>query len=172
MLVRNRTARRRRGASMVENAIVITILLLFILGTVVLGLGVFRYQQVATLAREGARYASVHGSVYANENPSVTPNPVTAADIDAQIRSRAVGLDPAALQINVQMVTATGTPGWDASGGAVYSTITPPPPSGSGRQRNAVRVTVRYNWQPELFSFLNVPNLVVLESTSVMPMSY
>ena len=46
----------------------VTILLL--LGTVVLGLGVFRYQQVQCLAREGARYASVHGPQYAADSGS------------------------------------------------------------------------------------------------------
>ena len=44
----------------------LTILLL--LGTVVLGLGVFRYQQLQCLAREGARYASVHGPQYAADS--------------------------------------------------------------------------------------------------------
>ena len=55
----------RRGATTVEVALVLPILFMFILGTVVLGLGVYRYQQVAALAREGARYASVRGTQYA-----------------------------------------------------------------------------------------------------------
>ena len=44
----------RKGAVMVENAIVLMLLLMFILGTIVGGLGVLRYQQIALLAREGA----------------------------------------------------------------------------------------------------------------------
>ena len=52
---------RRRGAAAVEFAAVAPVLILLLFGTVVGGLGIFRYHQVATLAREAARYASVRG---------------------------------------------------------------------------------------------------------------
>src|SRR5947208_16347214 len=53
---------RRKGATTVECAIVLPITLFLLLGFVVGGMGVFRYQEVAFLAREGARYASTHGA--------------------------------------------------------------------------------------------------------------
>ena len=47
---------KRRGVSAVEAAVVYPITMLLLLGTVVLGLGVFRYQQIQSLAmREGSR---------------------------------------------------------------------------------------------------------------------
>ena len=53
---------RRRGAVAVENALVLGVMFSLILGVIVLGMGVFRYQEMAYLAREGARWASVHGT--------------------------------------------------------------------------------------------------------------
>ncbi len=43
-------------------------------------MGIYRYQQVASLAREGARYASVHGSQYAAD----TGNAAATASDDLQ----------------------------------------------------------------------------------------
>src|SRR5215831_6059302 len=65
MLVRRSLPRRRSGALMVEAAIVLSIALLLTLGVIILAMGVYRYQQVASLARQAARYASVHGGQYA-----------------------------------------------------------------------------------------------------------
>lgn len=62
MRVRGTSSRPSRGTNAVEAAIALPVAFLLILGTCVIGLGVFRYQQVASLAREGARYASVHGA--------------------------------------------------------------------------------------------------------------
>ena len=68
----------RHGATTLESAVVIPVVLLFCLGTCIVGLGIYRYQQVATLAREGARYASVHGSQYTTDTGNTQP---TASDI-------------------------------------------------------------------------------------------
>ncbi|MBS0265743.1 MAG: pilus assembly protein [Planctomycetes bacterium] len=53
----------RRGATLVETAIVLAVFLLLILGTVDLGLAVFRYNVLSEAARTGARVASVHGAL-------------------------------------------------------------------------------------------------------------
>src|SRR5438128_167603 len=55
---------RRRGTVLVESAVVYVVLIVLVFGILVLGMTVFRYQQVAHAAREGARWASVHGSEY------------------------------------------------------------------------------------------------------------
>jgi hypothetical protein len=60
MRVRGGGARRRWGGTLVEGAVVGSLSLLLLLGMVVIGSGVFRYQQVASLAREGSRYAAVN----------------------------------------------------------------------------------------------------------------
>ncbi len=57
--------RDQRGVSAVEAAVVYPVTLLLLIGTMVVGLGNFRYQQLQSLAREGARYASVRGPNYA-----------------------------------------------------------------------------------------------------------
>src|SRR5437868_1684036 len=79
MLCRNRLA-RRPGATPVDCAVVAPITFLMILGLVLGAMGVFRYQEVATLAREGARWASVHGGQYTQEaNPNTQSPPLTSS---------------------------------------------------------------------------------------------
>jgi hypothetical protein len=53
---------RRRGQALVEFALVFPILMLFVFGIIVWGLGVFYQQQLQNAAREGARYAAIHSS--------------------------------------------------------------------------------------------------------------
>ena len=65
--------RRRRGLLMVEASIVYSVALMLTLGTMVVGLGVFRQSQLASLARNGARWASVRGSTYQTENSASAP---------------------------------------------------------------------------------------------------
>jgi Flp pilus assembly protein TadG len=114
----------RRGASLVEFALVAPVLLLLVIGLVVAGLGVFRYQQVASLAREGARYASVRGWKY----QQVTGNPAaTPADVyNNAILPGSVALDPTSLGYNVT---------W----------------SPDNKQGSTVSVQVTYQWLPEVF---------------------
>jgi Flp pilus assembly protein TadG len=112
----------RRGATIVECAMVYPVTLLLLFGLIIGGLGVFRYQQVASLAREGARYASVHGTKYAQMTgqPAATPQTV----FDQAIQTRAVGLDSSRLTYNVT---------W----------------SPDNRQGSDVTVQVIYSWVPE-----------------------
>jgi Flp pilus assembly protein TadG len=143
--------RRRRGAAILESAIVYPLTLFFLIGIAVGGIGMFRYQQVAALAREGARYASVHGKNYELD----TGNPAaTAQDIyDNAILTRAAGLDESQLSCAV-----TWSPNnWprnvtDDTGAAQQSTVS---------------VTVTYHWVPEAYL-----GGITLTSTSVVPMSY
>jgi hypothetical protein len=58
----SRTRPRTRGQALTEFALVFPILLLFLLGIIVLGLGVFYQQQLQNAAREAARFASIHSS--------------------------------------------------------------------------------------------------------------
>jgi Flp pilus assembly protein TadG len=65
MNIRQPRSGNRRGIAVVECAVVYPVVMLLLLGTVIMGLGIFRYEQLQTLAREGARYASVRGPSYA-----------------------------------------------------------------------------------------------------------
>jgi Flp pilus assembly protein TadG len=134
----------RRGATTVEAAIVLPVLLLVVFAIIVGGMGVFRYQLVGHLAREAARYASVHGADWeADQNQA----PLTSAQIVQNIvLPSATTLDPSQLTVTVQWVD-NGTNqvlDWDSS------PRTPKSLNSSGDYvTNNVRVTVRYTWIPE-----------------------
>src|SRR5437868_5783349 len=92
---------RRRGITLVEAAIVYPVVLLLTIGLCVVGLGVFRYQQVAAVAREGARWASVRGGQWAADGPSRT---LTTSD---DIRTYAVVPHAAGLDTSANTLTCT-----------------------------------------------------------------
>lgn len=56
--------RRRSGTTLVESAFVYPLLFFIFLSMIIGGIGVFRYQEMAALAREASRYASTHGAQY------------------------------------------------------------------------------------------------------------
>jgi Flp pilus assembly protein TadG len=127
--------KRRRGATTVEFAFVAPIMFFTILATIIGSLGVSRYQQVASLAREASRWASVHGSEYQQE----TGQPAaTAEDIFNQaVLPSAVGLSPDALSYEVT---------WDRSNIPLEVDEDVQNPFG-----NTVTVTVSYQWFPEVY---------------------
>ena len=136
---------------MLENALVLPILILVVSGIIMIGLLIFRYQQVAMLAREGARYASVHGAQYQADS-TTGEKAASAADVyNNAILPMAVGMDTSILTYSVT---------WSDSGKSpvVASTTSDPPGQPVG---TTVTVTVSYVWSG-----------VTVSSTSVMPMQY
>jgi Flp pilus assembly protein TadG len=125
---------------MVETALVLPALFMFVLGTITIGMGIYYYEQVAALAREGARYASVRGSTYAGE----TGYPAATSDtIRSYVVSMATGLNTASDVLTV-------TPSW--------------PDAGGNAPGNRVNVTVSYNWTPLMY----ITGPITLSSTSEM----
>ena len=171
------SGRLRRGASTVEAAIVLPVVFLFSIGTVVIGQGIYCYQQVASLAREGARYASVHGTQYAADTGNSVPNATTGTSIIYNTANvpLAVGLNSSSLTPQIQWGTAaSGSWVWTAWPDSSLKT-TPPPPgpaadmsSAKSPMYNAVQVTVTDPWTRALY--LTGP--INLTSSCVMPMSY
>jgi Flp pilus assembly protein TadG len=153
--------RNRGGVVALETAFVLPVLFFLLLALIVWGTGVFNYQLVACLAREGARWTAVRGDFYQRDLGASSP---TTQDVLQQaVLPFALGLDPAALSIQVQWVDqATGVvQDWDASPKAVQS-ITP-----LGEcVTNTVRVTVTYQWTPGLLL-----GSMTLSSTSEIPMA-
>jgi Flp pilus assembly protein TadG len=149
---RHTAYRRRRGATAVEFAVACPIVFFLIFATIVGGLGVFRYQQVASLAREGARYASVHGADYEEEtgNAAATPEEI----FNEVIKPLAVGLHLDSLSCVVT---------WDKNNQPLYVENDVQTPTG-----NTVTVTVNYQWFPELY-LVGPYNLT---STSTAQMMY
>jgi Flp pilus assembly protein TadG len=142
LIARKRRELGRRGVSAVEAAIVYPLAILLLLGTVVLGLGVFRYQQLQALAREGARYASVHGPQYASDSGNAY---ATNQTVLTQIETLAVGMQTSNLTCTV--------------------TWSPNPPTTT--TPSTVSVNLTYDWVPEGYfqSF-------TMSATSVMPVTY
>jgi Flp pilus assembly protein TadG len=147
---------RRRGAVLIETALVYPLLFMIILGIILLGTAVFRYQEVAHCAREGARWAAVHGTKYCEENtkPATTP---------ADVFNKAIKPQAAGMRLSGLTYTVT----WNADqkqtssvkvvvGGEVKLVTT----------ANTVSVTVNYTWNTGLFGSIPV------RSTYVMQMSY
>jgi Flp pilus assembly protein TadG len=143
--------RRRRAAVVVESAVVYPLAFLLILGIIIGGLGMFRYQQVASLAREGARWASVRGGQYAKD----TGNAAATEDEVYQnvVLANAAGLDPEQLRCSVS---------WDAENWS--NSVTGDNGSATG---NTVTVTVTYRWVPEAYL-----GGITLSSTAQMPVCY
>jgi Flp pilus assembly protein TadG len=138
----------------VECAFVYPVLFLLVLGLLVGAAGIFRYSQLASLTREAARFASVHGGQYAQEMKVTAPAP---SDIyNNVIVPMAVGFDTTQLNYSITYNTSN----WpyhttlDANNNVVPI-------------QNTVTVTLTYQWVPEAFL-----GGVTMSSTSVMPMSF
>ena len=150
--MRHKTRQRSRGATTVEFAICLPIVLFLIFATMVGGLGVFRYQQTAELAREAARWACVHGGQYAEEtgNPAATPQDVYQNAIL-----------PAAATMNLSKLSYQVT--WNKSNMPLDANGSVQVPQG-----NTVSVTVTYQWIPEVY----LAGPFSLSSTSTAQMIY
>ncbi len=113
--------RDRHAATTVELAIILPVLMLLLIGLCVLELGTFRYQQIAALAHESARWASVHGKEYAKQTGQSIAD---AEDIlENVIKPRAHGLHLSKLTHELH---------WDEG-------------------ENLVTVRIVYTWTPEAF---------------------
>ena len=98
---------RPHGMTVVEVSIAAPVAFLLVIGLMVGGLGTFRYQQVATLAREGAGYASLHGPFY--EDRTGLPRATSDEVMTNAILPLAAGLDPTALTCTLTYDTTANT---------------------------------------------------------------
>lgn len=94
------TSPRTSGQSLVEFAIILTVVLLLILGSIDLGRGIYAFSVIQNAAREGARYGSLH--------------PADAGGILAAARHLAHGLDVGSMSVthgfpNTETVRVTVT---------------------------------------------------------------
>jgi Flp pilus assembly protein TadG len=130
----NRSVRARRGTTSIEFAVTFPLAFFLLLATMVGGLGIFRYQQMSSLAREAARWASVHGGQYAEETgqPAATPQDI----YDNAIVPQAATLDLRQLSYDVKWVQSNMP---SSLVGGDYETP----------KANTVTVTLTYRWFPE-----------------------
>lgn len=144
--------KKRKASVLVEVALIMPVLVLIVAMAADVVSGVFRFHQVATLAREGARYASVHAGQYSAD----TGSPLLTGD---QLKTSvmlpmSVGLIAANLSCQIS---------WQPNGDSYPYTTT----STGSRKQNMVRVVVSYQWQP---IFL-LGRSITLTSTSESPIS-
>ena len=171
-----RAAQRRSGATVVECAVVYPATFLLLLGLIVAAQGVSRYQEVAALARAGARYASTHGAQYRRDASlpvgtagtyaatsgglfwySVDPTQASGTDTswtgdtyDSAVRPKVVALDPTLLTFKMG-----------------YPSVINQPTKPDNWPGSQVTVTVSYQWLPQLY----LVGPITLSSTSSLPIT-
>jgi Flp pilus assembly protein TadG len=143
----------RPGATTVESALVYPITFLLLLGLLIGGMGIFRYQEVAALARESSRWASVHGAQYQQETGNLAAQP---QDIyNNVIVPKAASLDLSQLSYAVSWNTDKRPYHTAIVNGDVVAVS------------NTVTVTVTYQWLPEAYL-----GGITLTSSSTVAMTY
>src|SRR5437773_1140032 len=125
-MLRRHSQCRRHGATLVEAAIVYPVLCLLLLCGLLLWQRVTLYQQLAMLAREGARYASVRGYAYSVDTGSTA---ATSTSVQTYVRGKA----PSGFTTSSLTVTTT----WNTDNHITHT-------SGSSTIKNTVSVTVSY----------------------------
>lgn len=113
---RRHKRRRRRGAAIVEGAIVIGIFLMMLLGMLDLGLAVLQKNVLTEAARRVAREAMMHGSMAPPEDTSWGPTTYSGwagdtTEIAAVIQSALVTIDPQQTSIQVDWPDGGNRPG-------------------------------------------------------------
>ncbi len=178
---------KRKGSSAVEAATVLPVVFFMLLALMIGGIGVFKYQEAAHLARITARFASVHGNQYTTQNATAiaagTLPTVDKAYLTSYAKSNVFTLDPSQLTVGVTMTvlkpaatsaTSTETVDWDTIAENLnrspYSnwTNTQTTPATNVQVDNIVTVTVTYAWSPGLFGI----GTINLTATAVAGMSY
>jgi Flp pilus assembly protein TadG len=162
-------SRRLRGATAVEFAVVAPVVMLVIFGQIIGGLGVARYQEVAHLARDCARYASTHGGLYQHEGIAGRTG-VPAVSSSEQLRNylagRTVLLDPSQIQIDLSWSAPSS---YSPRNMPTYMDTNPALiPPGQVVVQNRVIVKLTHQWAPAMLGI----GPITLTSTSEMPMSY
>lgn len=121
-----------------EFAVVAPVAFTMVLAPMIGGLGVFQYQQINYLAQEAARWASVHGTMYAQ----ATGKPAaTADDVYQQV------IAAKAATLNLSNLTYSVT--WNTSNSPTHTVTV-----GNQTQTiaNTVTVTINYQWLPRFFT--------------------
>ena len=132
----------RRGAAIVEFALVFILFLLIVLGALEMGRAFWTYATLAHATKQGGHYVQVHGSL----------NVGTIEALTAEIRRHAVGLVPSALT-----VTAV----WDPDGTPSTNPI-------DAKRGDIVEVRVKYLFQMAAGAFITGSSTMEMGSVTRM----
>ena len=91
-------ANEQRGSAILEAALVLVVFVMLFLGLADVARMMYAHNEMPYLAREGARYAAVHGSA--------SSSPMTCGQVIAHVRAIAPGVDPSLLTIEVNGQTS------------------------------------------------------------------
>jgi TadE-like protein len=153
---------RTRGQALAEFALVAPIFFLMVFALMDFGRYVYYVQTLNNAAREGARYAIVHG--YLSLNPSGPPAPgTTSSDI------------PGNNVINVARQYAIGVIGDSSTLSIVptwWDTVTQPDPAatsgnGTNARENVIQVVVTYQFQ-SVIPLVPIPPIEVKGSSTLV----
>jgi Flp pilus assembly protein TadG len=144
-------ASNRRGATLVEAAIVLPVFLTIIIGMIDLGMGVFQANMLSEAARQGARKAVVHGALATSAMGVWGPGTYTdhangAGAIAQAIKPYLVGIDPSTVTITVTWL------------------------DGGNAEDNRVRVALTHTYQP--ITTYVVQGTIPLSASSTMPVAH
>jgi Flp pilus assembly protein TadG len=137
---RRRTGRARRGAAVIETALVCPVLMILLVGSMDLARVLFAYGTVAEASRVGARYAMVHGAQ--------SSSPVGPTANDATVASTVKANAPA---LNTTNLTVTST--WLL---------------GTNDASSPVTVTVSYPCSLSLGNLIGLKSITVSNSTTMI----
>jgi Flp pilus assembly protein TadG len=167
MMLRNPRS-QRRGTYAVEFALVVQVLFFYIFAHILGGLMVFQYVETTGLAREGSRWASVHGWQW-QQDQIAAGNTLTASTAASDVFDNA--LKPRLIAMDKNNVNAGGplnyTVTWADDGQmTTYYDYT----SGTYKT-NTVTVNISYDWHPLVQMFVKFgPRTMTAQCT--VPMQY
>lgn len=151
-----RASKSDAGATLVETAISIALLISALVGTFEMCLALYSYHYVSYAAREASRYAIVRGSTSCSNTPSLANCNITSAQLQTWVQN--LGFPG----INPRNLTVTAT--WPTTGSNCYPSTTP-----CNNPSNLVNVVVSYNY-PFAVPFWKNGNINI-SSTSQMVIS-
>lgn len=126
-----RFAQSEAGATLVETAISLALLISALVGTFEMCLALYSYHYVSFAAREASRYAIVRGSTSCNNTPTLANCNVTAAQLQTWVQNMSF---PGIISNNLTVTTT-----WPTTGANCYPSTTP-----CNNPSNLVNVVVNY----------------------------
>jgi Flp pilus assembly protein TadG len=143
---------RRRGATLVEGAIVLSGLFVVLFGMLDLGLAVLEFNTLSEASRRLCRQAVVHGQMASPQMAAWGPTAVSGTAADGSQYAKALTPELATFQLSNVKYTIT----W---------------PDGSNQYDARVQVTVTYQYQP-MMPFVFGRSAVPLQAMTTMQVGH
>ena len=160
------------GATLVEGALALTVLIALLFGVFEISMAAYTYHYIFEAAREGARWAIVRGSQSCTNTPNLSdacPSGATESEIADYVEHLGYpGMDPSRMTVTVytsqyNATTSSWTPCGEMSSGTVCNS-----PSTVGHVfADSVQVNVSYNF-PLSIPFIGVETLPVSSSSTMV----